>query len=350
MRALVTGATGFIGGALARKLVELGWDVRLLTRASGKNLPTELRPCRTFLHEFGRDGAEGLEAAVDGCDVVFHAAAIRNRWGTPPSAYDAVNVAGTSDLMSACRGRAGRFVYLSSVGVHGYPGVGGIDETNPVAAGAAAGGYHRSKIAAERLIWERGRDTHAVVVRPTITYGPGDETGMVTRLIEMMAARRFVRIGPGRNHIHLTYIDDLAGGLVLSGTHPAAVGQTFILSGPAPVRVASLLDRISALLGMKPPSIGVPVFAARVAGAALEALYSSASKLSIIGPGTAPPLNRQTVMTLCAERSFSHRKASEMIGFFPVTGLGEGLPRTVEWLRADGRVKGVPFGRTPSGE
>jgi nucleoside-diphosphate-sugar epimerase len=345
MRALVTGATGFIGGALAQRLVDLGWEVRLLRRRSGKSLPAGLQGSRVFFYEFGKDRAADLQAAVDGCDVVFHAAAIRNRWGESSKAYEAVNVAGTSDLLRASLGRATRFVYVSSVGVVGYPGVLNIDESHPVATGAAAGDYHQSKIAAEQVLQEHLREIDTVIVRPTITYGPGDETGMITRLIELMSKRRFIQIGSGRNHVHLTYIDDLTQGLFLAGSHPAAVGQTFILAGSQPVRIDLLLDRIASLLRMKLLPVHVPAVIARIAGACLEKLYRSGSRLSIVDPEAAPPITRQMVNTFCANRSFSHQKASELIGYRPKTELEDGLSYTIDWLSAARPVTDIPDSR-----
>ena len=79
------------------------------------------------------------------------------------------------------------------------------------------------------------------MARPTITYGPDDADGMVTRLIAMIARGRFVRVGRGENHVHLTYIDDMIRGLILTGTHPAAAGQTFILAGPRSIAVRDLV-------------------------------------------------------------------------------------------------------------
>ena len=133
MKALVTGATGFIGGALAAGLAEQGWEVRVLVRPASRNKLAQ--PDRYHVIEADLDADAGLlREAVAGCDVVFHAAAIRNRWGTSADEYRRANVEGTRRLLDAAIGQARRFVYVSSVGVLGYPGVQGIDESFPTDA------------------------------------------------------------------------------------------------------------------------------------------------------------------------------------------------------------------------
>ena len=239
MIALVTGANGFIGGSLAASLSASGWEVRVVVRASSR---TRLRGSERYrVFEADLTASSGvLEEAVAGCDVVFHAAAIRDRWGTSPEEYRRVNVEGTRRLLAAAAGRALRFVYISSVGVLGWPGVDGIDESFPVDVRPGEIDYHGTKAAAEQLVhaWPGGMDT--VVVRPTITYGPGDGDGMLTRLIRLIARGHFIRIGRGENRLHLTYIDDLVQGLILAGTHPSAPGETFILAGHGPILVREL--------------------------------------------------------------------------------------------------------------
>ena len=129
--------------------------------------------------------------------MVFHAAAIRNRWATSAAEYRRANVEGTRRLLDASVGQARRFVYVSSVGVLGWPGVQGIDESFPTDVHSAKVGYHSTKAEAEQVVRARGGEIEAVVARPTITYGPDDADGMVTRLIDMIARGRFLRVGRG---------------------------------------------------------------------------------------------------------------------------------------------------------
>jgi nucleoside-diphosphate-sugar epimerase len=345
MRAFVTGATGFIGGALAAGLAEKGWDVRVLVRPASRNKLA--RPDRYHVIEADLDAdADCLRAAVAGCDVVFHAAAIRNRWATSAKEYRRANVEGTRRLLDASIGQARRFVYVSSVGVLGYPGVQGIDESFSTDVHSGKVSYHSTKAEAEQVVRARGAEIEAVVARPTITYGPDDVDGMATRLIDMIARGRFLRVGRGQNHIHLTYIDDMIRGLILTGTHAAAAGQTFILAGPRSIAVRDLVALIEQSLGLTPRGVYIPETIARPLAWGVECLYrlaSVGSKASRLGY---PPITRDKIDTLCIHRGFSSAKAANLLGYAPRVDYDEGLAHTLAWMAEEGRLEweshGVP--------
>ena len=325
MKALVTGATGFIGGALATKLVREGWEVSVLLRPGSASHLKNAGLFRVIEADLAQP--ESLPAALAPLevDVVVHAAAIRNRWGTPPQAYYTVNVAATETLLRTLAGRAKRFVYLSSVGVFGRPGVLNIGETFPVEV-AASWDYHSSKAAGERLTLGYADQIEAVVVRPTITYGPGDASGMVTRLIQMVSRRRFLQIGDGSNYIHLTYIDDLVAGLQLAMTHPRAAGEIFILAGEHPIQVKSLLTRIEEITRSRLPGGHIPEGFARTCGAVCETVFR------VLPPTWEPPITRDKVDNLCVNRSFSWEKAASILGYQPQWTCERGLAATIAWL------------------
>ena len=281
--------------------------------------------------------------AAAGCDVVFHAAAIRNRWGTPPDEYRRANVEGTCRLLDAAVGRARRFVYVSSVGVLGWPGVQGIDESFPIPMRSGKADYHGTKAEAECLVRACGGAIEAVVARPTITYGPGDADGMVTRLAAMIARGRFLRVGRGTNHVHLTYIDDMVRGLVLAGTHAAAAGQTFILAGPRSIAVRDLVARIEQALGLAPRTLYVPEMVARPIAWGVEGLYRLASAVKMSG-ASCPPLTRDKIDVLCVHRGFSSAKAGRLLGYAPRVDYDEGLGRTLAWMAEQGRLQLAPGG------
>jgi nucleoside-diphosphate-sugar epimerase len=341
MIALVSGATGFIGGALARSLAAAGWEVRVLVRPSGRGRLDGADRYRLFEAELAGP-AEVLEKAAAGCDVVFHAAAIRDRWGTRPEEYRQSNIEGTRRLLAAATGRAGRFVHISSVGVLGWPGTDGIDESFPVDVRPGEADYHGTKAAAERLVREWSEGLQTVIVRPTITYGPGDRDGMLTRLVGLIACGRFVRIGRGDNHFHLTYIDDLVRGLMLAGTHPAAPGQTFILAGPRSIAVRDMVALVEQALGQTPGSLHVPEALAWPAAWAVEHLYRAAA-LWPGKPGSGPPVTTAKLKVLCAHRSFSSAKAMHLLGFTPQVDYPEGLDWTLGWMGKVGLLPAAPL-------
>ncbi len=332
MIALVTGATGFIGGSLAATLLASGWEVRVVVR---KSSVTRLRGSEHYrIFEAELAGSMGvLQEAVTGCDIVFHAAAIRDRWGTSPEEYRQVNIEGTRRLLAAAAGRALRFVYISSVGVLGWPGVDGIDESFPVNVRPDNVDYHGTKAAAEQLVNAIGGGLETVVVRPTVTYGPGDRDGMLTRLIGLIAHGRFVRIGRGENRLHLTYIDDLVQGLFLAGTHPSASGETFILAGPGPIQMRELIGQVDQALGLVPSSHYLPECLARQLARGVEAGYRAAAAMGRLRPQSGPPVTSDKLNILCAHRSFSSAKAARLLGYGPRVDYPEGLTSTIAWMR-----------------
>ena len=335
MKAFVSGASGFIGGALASYLEKEGWEVHVLVRPTAlAKLPRNHR-YRVLVGNLGQD-VPGLREAVRGSDVVFHAAAIRDRWGTTLDTYQRVNIEGTRRLLEACLGQVQRFVYLSSVGVFGKQGVLGIDETFPLSTSGGKIGYHGSKVGAERVVLERVGDIEVVVIRPTITYGPGDWDGMLTRLIAMIKRGRFLLVGDGTNHFHLTYITDLVHGLHLAGTHPAAPGQIFIVAGPASIAVAGLLQMIEQSLNRKASRHYIPERLARLAAASIEIVYQAGASLDLAPFRSPPIITRDKIDTLCSHRGFSSAKAEQLLGYLPKVNYLEGLSCTMAWMASNG--------------
>jgi nucleoside-diphosphate-sugar epimerase len=335
--ALVTGATGFIGAALARTLAAKGWEVRVLVRSSSRGRLTDADRYRVWEGDLSSP-AEVLQEAAADCDVVFHAAAIRNRWGTTPEEYHRDNVEGTRRLLLAAQDRARRFVYVSSVGVLGNPGVLNIDESFPLDVLAGDVDYHGSKASGELAVrgWRGGIET--VIARPTLTYGPGDTDGMMTRLIAMIARGKFLRIGRGENHLHVTHIDDMTRGLILAGTHPAAAGETFILAGPSSLPMREIVVQIEQALGLAPRALYVPEFVARPIAAMVEGAYRLADvlHLPISAPADGPLVTQSKIDMVCAHKGYSSAKASRLLGFEPRVGFVEGLALTLAWMTENG--------------
>ena len=325
MSVLVTGATGFTGGHLAATLARGGETVRALVRSRSR-----ARFDRSPLPALGVEPVEGnlgdpasVRRAADGVEVVYHIAATYREAGQPDSAYRAINVEGTRNLLEAARaGGARRLVHCSTGGVHGHianpPGT----EDAPFNPGDI---YQETKLEAEQLAREFGREAgfDVVVARPIGIYGPGD-----TRFLKMfrgLARGNFPMLGSGRAFYHLTYIDDLVEGFRLCGTVPGAKGRTYILAGPRFTTLEELVALVAKELQVRPPRIHWPVWPFWTAGLLCE--------LVCVPLRIEPPLYRRRVDFYTKSRAFDTARARTELGFAPKIDLEEGIHRTAEWYR-----------------
>jgi nucleoside-diphosphate-sugar epimerase len=326
MKVLVTGATGFTGGHLARHLAAAGDAVAALVRPSSSTRANDLREAGIEVRVGDLTDAGSVRRAVDGCEVVFHIAATYREAGQADAAYARINVDGTRHVLEAAHAAgARRVVHCSTGGVHGHVEKPPADETTPFAPGDV---YQRTKLDAERLAADFGRRTslEVVVVRPIGIYGPGD-----TRFLKMfrgIARGRFPMLGGGQVFYHLTYIDDLVRGFELAGTTAAARGREYIVAGPEYTTLEELTRLIAAELGVPPPRLRLPIWPVWVAGALCEAIC--------VPFGIEPPLFRRRVDFYRKSRAFTTARARAELGYNPTIDLRTGIRRTAEWYRARG--------------
>ena len=323
MRVLVTGATGFTGGHLARALSARGYAVTAMARSQGQDL--------------GRDGIavvagdlavpDSLPAALaGGFDIVYNIAALYRQAGLPESVYHQVNAVAVGQLIEASA-RAGvrRVVHCSTVGVHGDVEHPPASEDAPLRPGDV---YQVSKVDGERIARETAARTgvEVVIARPSGIYGPGDRR--LLKLFRGVARRRFVVLGDGRIFYHLTYIDDLVEGFRLCGETPRAAGRTYILAGAAVPTLNDLTALIAEEAGVAPPRLHLPVWPVWLAGAACEALCAPL--------GIEPPLYRRRVDFFTKSRAFDITRARQELGYAPSVSLRDGVRRTLTWYKEQG--------------
>ncbi|MEP6783256.1 MAG: NAD-dependent epimerase/dehydratase family protein [Acidobacteriota bacterium] len=328
MKVLVTGATGFTGGHLAQHLINRGDEVRALVRTRSRE-----RFDRSPLPAKGVAAADGdlIEAAsvrraVDGVEVVYHIAATYREAGQPDSAYRAINVDGTRNVLEAAKD-AGvkRVVHCSTGGVHGHIANPPANEDAPFNPGDV---YQETKLAAEKLAREFGDRTglDVVVARPIGIYGPGDRRFLA--MFRGLARGRFPMIGTGRPFYHLTFIDDLVEGFRLCGTVPAAKGRTYILAGPRYTTLEQLVHLVAKELNVTPPRVHLPVWPFWTAGLLCE--------MVCVPLRVEPPIFRRRVDFYTKSRAFDTTRARTEIGFTPKVDLEEGIRRTADWYRSEG--------------
>lgn len=325
MKALVTGASGFTGGHLARYLYGAGDHVRVLVRDPARAAP---------LAAAGMDIVQGdltdrtsLLAAASGCDVIYNIAALYREAGLSEQVYRAANADAVATLVEvAAATGVRRLVHCSTVGVHGDIEHPPADEDAPIAPGDV---YQETKVLGEEL----GRAAAArtgvelVIARPTGIYGPGDRR--LFKMFGQIARGRFIMLGRGHNYYHLTYIDDLCAGFRLCGTVPAAAGRTYILGG-ADVATLDEVVRLTSEISGKRPIVRLPVWPIWLAGALCEVVCKPL--------GIAPPLYRRRVDFFRKSRAFDISRARRELGYAPAIGMREGIRRTLEWYRDNGWI------------
>jgi nucleoside-diphosphate-sugar epimerase len=326
MKVLVTGATGFTGGHLARHLRREGHDVAALVRPSSLGRAASLTADGIEVRAGDLADAAAVARAAEGSEVVYHIAATYREAGQSAAAYVKVNVDGTRHVIEAAKqAGATRVVHCSTGGVHGHIENPPANEDAPFAPGDV---YQRTKLDAEMLAAELGQrgGIEVVVARPIGIYGPGDLRFL--KMFRGLARGRFPMLGRGEVFYHLTYIDDLVRGFQLCGEVPAAAGRTYILAGPEYTTLKQLVALIAEELKVVPPRVHVPVWPVWLAGALCEAVC--------VPLGVEPPLFRRRVDFYRKSRAFDTTRARRELGYNPAVDLRTGIRRTAEWYRAEG--------------
>jgi nucleoside-diphosphate-sugar epimerase len=326
-KVLVTGASGFIGGWVARGLAERGRAVRALYRRASPP---------AFLSRLAAGGAEverrdlslpdDARAAVRGAEAVVHAAALASDWGDP-ELFRRQNVEVTTRLLEEAREAGCRvFVHIGSIAVHGFGLHVQTTEEGPYYPLCCP--YQRTKKQAEEEVLARNAPGfRTVVLRPADVYGPGDTTTFYRLLA---AQERGVRgtLGGGLHLTSLLAVEDLVQAVALALESEASAGQVFNLTSGDPTTWRQLLGYTASLLGVR-PWFELPLFVARPAAAVLVALYG------LLGLRKDPPLTPYRVEHVAYDFDFSIEKAQKVLGFTPAVGWRAGVERMVEAYRAE---------------
>lgn len=328
MRALVTGATGFIGGNVVRALLRHGYRVRALVR-DGRGSEA--------LAALGVELAVGdlcdemsLTAAVTGCEAVLHVGALYTLWAPRPELVYRINVRGTRSLLEAA-GRAGveRVVFTSSESTLEVPDGGLGSEAAAADFNAVPGAYKRSKFLSEQVALDMARGgLPVVVVNPTTPVGVGDvkptPTGHI--VLDFLNGRMPAYVDTGLNVVD---VEDVAEGHVLA-LERGGVGERYVL-GNENMTLRALLERLAALTGLRPPRVRLPHW--------LALALAHVSEATARGLGTGPPrVPLDGVRASGHYRYFDCSKAVRELGM-PQTPLDEALLKAVSWFTDNGYVR-----------
>ena len=256
MRILVTGASGFIGRALCRALAARGHEVRAAVHRKAGDSSDGLAAFAEPVEVADIADEADWPAKLAGIDSVVHLAAIAHRTADA-AAIRRVNVDGTARLARAAAGCVRRFVFLSSVKVHGEEsGERAFVETD---APHPEDAYGRAKLEAERSLQEiaAGSGMELAVLRPPLVYGPGVRANFL-RLLRWVDSGWPLPLGAVRNRRSLIYVGNLADAIVRAVEHPQAAGTTFLVSDAEDVSTPELIGRLARALGRTPRLLSVP--------------------------------------------------------------------------------------------
>ena len=319
---LVTGASGFVGSAVARALAARGDHVRVLMRATSPR--TNIAGMDVEIAEGDMRDAPSMRRAMKDARYLFHVAADYRLWARDPDEIVRNNLEGTRAVMEAARDTGvERIVYTSSVAAlkpsHGVP----VDETSRHTEQTVIGAYKKSKLVAERLVEKMaGEGLPVVIVSPSTPIGPRDVKPTPTGRIIVQAANggipAFVDTG-----LNLVHVDDVAAGHLLA-LEKGKIGESYILGGED-VRLKDMLGIIAPLAGRKPPNVQLP----------RGPLYPLAAGAEFVArfTGKEPMLTVDALNMSKYHMFFSSEKARRELGF-TARPYARALEDAVAWFRA----------------
>lgn len=327
MKALVTGATGFIGGHLVEALLARKDDVYVLVRPESRAGAADFPGAVPVQGGYGNP--ELLSRAVSGMDVVFHVGGLIS--APNEAAYEAANVQPTEALLSACVAAAPslkRFVFVSSISATGPSPSGAVlDESAPL---QPVSGYGRSKVLAEEIVRTRSGRIPWAILRPPNVLGPRQKELFTS--ISLISKRIKPLLGNGKPQTSVAAVWDVVRALILLAENPAAVGQTYFLTSGRPYAWREITAAVSAELGVRHVFLPVPF--------PLQYAVGAVSELVAWIRGREPLLSREAVS---AARKYYWNYDDSLIrrelGYAPELDMAGAIKRTVAWYADRGLVK-----------
>ena len=326
--ALVTGATGFTGSVLIKKLCECGIRVKAIARPSSKREALQGLPIEWI--EGNVYDPETVALAVTGVDFIFHVAAAYREAGISDEIYRKVHLDSTQLLAQAAIKNPGfkRFLHVSTVGVHGHIENPPANESYPFSPGDV---YQQTKAEAELWLREFAPKNGLpfTVIRPAAIYGPGDRR--LFKIFKMATWPIFPVLGRSRGQLyHLIHVEDLAEIFIQAALHPKAQNEVFIGGDPNALALADIVSIISSEYGRKARMIRIPAWPFFGLAALCE---------SVCRPfGIAPPIYKRRVAFFTKDRSFDTSKLRTQLGFQYKWTTKQGLRATARWYRDRGWI------------
>jgi len=323
-KVLVTGATGFLGSALSRKLLDEGAELTALVREGSD--PETIQCLRTKGAKIAVGDVTDRDRVlkvVSGQDYVFHIAALFRQAKFADDVYYRINVDGVRNVLDAVENSSvKRLVHCSTVGVHSHiinPPANEGEEYRPGDI------YQHTKCEGEKLVQDRmkGGKLDAVVVRPAMIWGDGDRRTL--KLFRGIRKRRFPIIGSGKTLCHWVYIHDLVEGFLLAAEKENASGNTYIFAGERAVTIEELVCTSADAIGVRPLPFKIPARPVQELGSLVEMLC--------VPFGIEPPIYRRRVDFFTKDRAFDTTKARKELGFCPRYTFEDEVRQICRWYR-----------------
>jgi dihydroflavonol-4-reductase len=330
VKTLLTGATGFVGAAVLRRLVAAGHDVRALVRPNGDRSNISGIDCEVAVGDLAEP--ESIRSAVRSCGAVFHAAADYRLWVPDPERMNRVNVQGTIDLIrAAAEAGASRIVYTSSVATLRLSADGApADESSEAELSDMIGAYKRSKFLAEREVMRLIREERCpvVIAKPSAPFGPRDikPTPTGRMVVEAASGRMPAYVDTGLNVVH---VDDVADGHLLA-FEKGAVGESYIFGGEN-LTLKRILEIVAEFTGRKAPRIRMPHWVITPAAYIVEGFAR------VTGGGD-PMITIDSARMAHKKMYFSSDKAKRALGYRPRPAV-DALRDAIEWFNAQGYLR-----------
>jgi nucleoside-diphosphate-sugar epimerase len=323
---LVTGATGFIGGAVAQRLKSEGCAVRTLVRRNSDTAALTTVGCELCYGDI--TDAVSVQEAMHGMDAAVHCAAFASDWG-PHETFVRVNIEGTRHILDAAlECGVKRVVHVSTADVFGiYKDGRVIDDSFPLKETGFS--YSDTKAEADKLalVYAHERGLPVAVIRPNWVYGPGDRT-FLPELVDAMRTHQMVFFGSPSNTIPLCFIDNLVDAVILALIRDEAAGQGYIVGDGAVITWRELTDMLAEQLGLPKVKWTIPLPLAHLVAVAAETLAKIARSKK------RPVLTRYELEISGRDLHYSNSKICRELGFLPYVMPEEGLARTIAWLKS----------------
>ena len=317
---LVTGATGFTGSDLIRKLVGLGANVTAIARSSSNIDPFS----GLNIHWVRGDvfDSNTVDNAVKDIAYIFHVAAAFREAKITNDVYHKVHVESTKLLAQRASDLPNfkRFIHISTVGVHSHVDHPPADENYRFKPGDI---YQETKAEAELWIrdFSERRGLPLTVIRPAAIYGPGDKR--LLKVFRMSRKKIFPIVGFGKCLYHLIHVDDLTDFFILAATHPKALGEIFICGNKEYIPLKDMVKTISQAYQKKVYFLRIPALPVFMLGGLCELIFRPL--------GLEPPIYRRRVAFYTKDRAFDTRKMRTVVNYEPKYDNTRGLKETAQW-------------------